>query len=60
MYRDKKVDVNITLMKLLLFIITFSITFASSIQAVEYNKSTIDELKKMGVYFGNTLENKII
>ncbi len=42
MYRDKKVDVNISLMKLLLFIITFSITFASSTQAVEYNKSTLD------------------
>ncbi len=62
-------------MKQLLLLIVFTMTFVSSIKAADdfdinldpllftfgYSKKTSEEeLRKLGVYFGNTLENKII
>ena len=49
-----------TLVKLLLLIITFFMTFILSVESVEYDKETKKELEIMGVYFGDPLENKII
>ena len=52
-------------MKKLLFIF-FTITFVFNVKAVEYdindynNRITKEELTKMGIYYGNPLENKII
>ena len=38
----------------------FSITVTLSVQAVEFDKKTIEKLRKMEVYFGNPLENFIV
>ena len=57
---NEKVNDKRTVMKKLLLLILFTITIFLNVQAVEYDKETIHELKSDGVYFGNPAENKII